>query len=215
MKKLLKKEFTLALHPTTWLFVLLASMLLIPNYLYFVVFFYSCLGTFFITLAGRENNDITFSLLLPVEKRSIVKARILMISILELSQIGLAVPFVLLNQRLYAEGNLAGLDANIALLGLGLVFFGIFNYVFFTSHYRDVRKVGKPFLYGCLAITVFMLAVEASVHAAPFVRDRIDSRDPQHMALKLAIVAAGLVIFLLLTLLSYRRSARAFEIQDL
>ena len=39
MKKLLIKDFRLAMHPTVFLFWLLSSMLIIPNYPYYVVLF--------------------------------------------------------------------------------------------------------------------------------------------------------------------------------
>ena len=48
MKALIKKEFKLALHPTVPLFWLLSAMLIIPNYPYYVAFFYTTLGLFFV-----------------------------------------------------------------------------------------------------------------------------------------------------------------------
>ena len=44
MKALLRKEFTLSLFPLPYCFWLLAGLLLIPNYPYFVTFFYAALG---------------------------------------------------------------------------------------------------------------------------------------------------------------------------
>lgn len=57
MKNLMRKELLLAMHPASVLFLLLSAMLLIPNYPYYVICFYTCLGTFFICLTGRENRD--------------------------------------------------------------------------------------------------------------------------------------------------------------
>ena len=95
MKTLLYKEFRLASHPTTFLFPLLSAMLLIPNYPYYVVFFYTTLGIFFVCLSGRENHDIFYTMLLPVEKRSLVRARMLFAVCMEAVQLVLAVPFAL------------------------------------------------------------------------------------------------------------------------
>ena len=75
MKHMLNKELRLALHPTVPLFWLLGAMLLIPNYPYYVIFFYTLLGIFFVCLSGRENNDIAYTLTLPVRKRDVVAAR--------------------------------------------------------------------------------------------------------------------------------------------
>ena len=64
MKNLMRKELLLAMHPASVLFLLLSAMLLIPNYPYYVICFYTCLGTFFICLTGRENRDIEFTAVL-------------------------------------------------------------------------------------------------------------------------------------------------------
>ena len=55
---LLKKEFTLALHPTSVVFVFFAAFVFIPNYPYEVMCFFSCLSIYFMCLSGRENKDI-------------------------------------------------------------------------------------------------------------------------------------------------------------
>ena len=47
MLRLLQKEIRLAMHPTVPIFLLLSAMLLIPNYPYYVAFFYTGLGVFF------------------------------------------------------------------------------------------------------------------------------------------------------------------------
>ena len=70
LSKLLYKEFKLALHPAAVLFLLLSSMMLIPNYPMYVLFFYNTLGIFFICLSGRENHDFAYSLSLPIRKRA-------------------------------------------------------------------------------------------------------------------------------------------------
>ena len=74
LSKLLYKEFKLALHPAAVLFLLLSSMMLIPNYPMYVLFFYNTLGIFFICLSGRENHDFAYSLSLPIRKRDAVRA---------------------------------------------------------------------------------------------------------------------------------------------
>ena len=48
MKNLLLKEYRLAMHPTVLIFLALSAMLLIPSYPYYVVFFYTALGVFFV-----------------------------------------------------------------------------------------------------------------------------------------------------------------------
>ena len=59
MLNLLRKELRLAVHPTSWIFLGLSLMLLIPSYPYYVAFFYTGLGIFFTCLSARENQDIS------------------------------------------------------------------------------------------------------------------------------------------------------------
>lgn len=67
---LLKKEFTLALHPTSVVFVFFAAFVFIPNYPYEVMCFFSCLSIYFMCLSGRENKDIFFTCMLPDSERT-------------------------------------------------------------------------------------------------------------------------------------------------
>lgn len=113
MKNLMRKELVLAMHPASVLFLLLSAMLLIPNYPYYVICFYTCLGTFFICLTGRENRDIEFTALLPVRKTDLVRARVFTVMLMQLAQLVIAVPFAVFSSRVSAE-NLVGMDANTA-----------------------------------------------------------------------------------------------------
>ena len=49
----------------------------------------------------------------------------------------------------------------------------------------------------------------------PFLRDQMDTRDPQYLPQKLLVLAAGVLIFALLTWAAYQQSVRSFEAQDL
>ena len=211
LKNLLRKELRLALHPTSFIFLLLSSMLLIPNYPYYIIFFYTCLGTFFLCLNGRENHDIYYTLLLPVRKRQLVQARILTIVLIQLAQVLLAIPFAFLRSGLIAQPNEAGMEANTALFGVALLLLGVFNLAFFTRYYRNTDKVGVPFVWGLIAFLVVMIAAESMTFAVPYVRDNLDTGDPTALPVKLVILAVGAAAYCLLTLLAYRRSARTFE----
>lgn len=215
MKALLYKEWKLALHPATLLFLCLAAMLMIPNYPYYVTFFYMTLGIFFICLGGRENHDLFYTMSLPVRKRDVVRARILFCVQLELAQVALSIPFAVLRNRMELPGNQAGMDANVALFGLALVMLGIFNLVFFSRYYRKPDAVGRAFLCGSIALMLFVLVAEGATFVVPFVRDRLDTPDPQNLGAKLCVLAGGIVIYALCTGLVCKRSEAAFEKLDL
>lgn len=216
MKQLLKKEWRLCLHPAVPLFLLLSALILVPNYPYAVCFFYLTLGIYFTCLAGRENHDLAFTLSLPVSRGDIVAARFLMCGALEVCQILLAGLVILLRERLLGGApNAAGMDANLALPGEGFLLFGLFNLLFFPAWYRDVNKLGVPFLRASAAVFLFVVAAVVSTYALPFVRDVLDTPDPAHLGAKAAFTAACAGVYLLLSCLSFRLSRRRFEHQDL
>lgn len=215
MKSMLKKELRLCMHPTVPLFLLLSSMLLIPNYPYYVVFFYTGLAVFFTCLGGRENSDIFYTMMLPVAKRDIVRARFLFVVLFEAAQVAASVPFAVIRQNMPIPGNAVGMDANVALFGLSLGMLGIFNLVFFCNYYRNVVKVGKAFGLACFGISIYMIAAETCDHAVPFFRDRLDTRDPLFLKEKLIVLAIGFAVFAILTWAAYRKSVHSFEALDL
>lgn len=215
MKQLLKKEFTLAVHPTSWLFLGLSAMVLIPNYPYYVIFFYTGLGVFFTCLNGRENQDVLFSLLLPVSRRQVVGARMATVVLLELLQMLLTALFSLLRRALPLGENAAGMEANLALLGLGLVVMALGHSAFFRVYYRNVQKVGVAFLW-CSAVEFISIGIlEVMAHTVPLFRDRLDTPDPAFLTEKLLVLALGAVVYGLLTFLTYRRAVRDFDAQNL
>ena len=215
MNKLLKKELLLSMHPTALLFLALSAMLLIPNYPYYFVFFYTALAVFFTCLNGRENHDVFYTLALPVAKRDIVRARMDFVMLLETAQCVLAVPFAAIRQMMPIPGNQVGMDANIALFGVALVLLGVFNLVFFTAYYRDVTKVGTAFLLGTVVMVFLILLAEASVHIVPFIRDRLDTPEPYFLTEKFILLTAGVLHYLLLNFIARRIAIKSFEKQDL
>ncbi len=212
---LLKKEFRLCLHPTAPLFLMLCTMILIPNYPYAVSFFYMTLGVFFICLTGRENHDAAFTAALPVTRKQMVQGRILMVCCLEMLDL-LAVGLMLWVKSLIGyTPNQAGMDANIALLGEGFIVFGLFNLLFFPNWYRNINKVGVPFLLASVAVFVYIVLAIVSTYAIPFLRDCLDTQDPAFLKEKLLFIAAALLLFLCATWLSMKASVKRFERVDL
>ena len=215
MKNMLYKEFKLAMHPTSIIFLSLSAMMLIPNYPYYMTFFYTTLAIYFTCLSGRENHDIFYTMTLPIRKRDIVKSRFFLVIILQLAQIITAIPFAMIRRTYSLPGNLVGMDANVAFFGLSFLMLGLFNLVFFTKYYKDTDKVGTSFLLGTIVITIFMIIAEASVHVVPFIKNYLDTKDPEFLAYKVVVLAAGIVLYIVLTLFSYQRSVRSFEALDL
>ena len=75
MRALQWKEWRLSMSPVPLLFLLLSGLILIPNYPYYVTFFYNGLGLFMLMQSLRENRDTAYLMLLPVTKAEIEKIR--------------------------------------------------------------------------------------------------------------------------------------------
>ena len=215
MTDLLRKEFVLFTHPTSWMFLCFGAMLLIPGYPMYVVFFWATLGLFYACLSARENNDLYYTLLLPVRKRDAVRARGLYFALMELLQLLACIPFAILRGVLRIGPNAAGMDVNLALFGLALLLMGLFNLLFLPRLYKNPAAVGKPFLIVTSFVFVYIVAAEACCFAVPFFRDVLDTPDPQHLGAKLIVLLGGAAAFVLLTVLGVRRAEKIFEQVDL
>ena len=215
MTKLLKKEFILFTHPTSWMFLAFGAMMLIPGYPMYVPFFWVTLGLFYACLSARENNDLYYTLLLPVRKRDAVRARGLYFALMELLQLLACVPFAILRYVLKIGPNNAGMDVNLALFGLVLALMGLFNLLFLPRLYRNPAAIGKPFLIVTIFVFLYILAAEVCCFVVPFFRDVLDTPDPQHLLTKLAVLLCGAAAFVLLTILGVRKAEGIFEKVDL
>ncbi|HAS37098.1 MAG TPA: hypothetical protein DCS04_00480, partial [Ruminococcaceae bacterium] len=164
-KCLIKKEFLLTAHPMTFVFTFFGIMLIIPNYIYYVAFFYTTLGIFFDFMNGRENRDTYFNAILPVSKREVVKAKTAFVWIIETASVVFAVPFAILSRTINPNGsNLAGIEANVAFFGLSLIMYSLFNAVFLNEFFKTAYKAGKAFVFGSIATAVFVLVAETADH---------------------------------------------------
>ncbi len=155
MRALLLKEFRLVVHPSTYVMVALGSLVLIPNWPYAVILLYGVLAAFFNAQNAREMHDLSFSFALPISRADMVRARVLVMALIEIALVGimalgLVARSILGIDEIALLQPLVGLPANIALLGCSLAALGIFNASFFPLYYRDPSKIGVPFLLACI-----------------------------------------------------------------
>lgn len=212
MKNLLYKEFRLAIHPLFYLILLCGALLLIPKWIFFLALMYF----FFIALPnifsmGKSDNDIVFSVMLPVRKRDVVKSRILSIVIIELAQLLVAAICAVLNRALYHTENYL-LDPNFAFFGFAFIMYAVFNIVFFPMFYKTAYKIGAPTIFANVAAILFATGVEFGVLYIPALR-ALDGMG--HIGAQLWVLALGIVLFVLLNIVAYKISARRFERIDL
>lgn len=216
--KLLKKEFSLCLHATCILFLAFSAFVFIPNYPYEVMFFFSGLSFFFVSLTARENGDAAFTATLPVKKRDIAISRILFCAVFQVALLILAGIAVAVKETCFsleAQINLAGSTANLAFFGHGGVLLGIFNLIFFPWHFKDPTKAGLPFSVAAAVQFVLIALLVVLRFTAPVYGGELVSPDPANMGIKSVFFCAGIAFYLGATALSCYLSARVFEKTDL
>ena len=164
MKALQYKEWRLAMSPVPFFFLALSGLLLIPNYPYYVTFFYNSLGIFLFFQSCRENRDVYYMMLLPVTKREMVRARVRTVMDLQLLQVLVCIPFLFIRAQYGQLKNEVGIEANTAFLGLSFVLMGAFNAVFLPMHYKNGYDLGKPFLVCSILEFVLIAVLETLEH---------------------------------------------------
>ncbi len=212
--KLLIKEWKLCMHPTGYLMLLCAALVLVPGYPYTVSCFYMGLAIFFICLTARENHDAAYTLTLPVSREDAVRARILFCTALEVFDLLMIGLMVLLKGAIGNTPNPAGLDAGLALIGEGMIAFALFNMVFFPIYYRDINKPGKAFGFAAAAMLALIVLEIAATYTVPFFR-MLDTPDPQYLSEKGLYTLAGLALFAGGTAKSIQMSRKRFAEEDL
>ena len=215
MMTLFKKEWKLVMMPVPLLFQLLSGLVLIPNYPYYVTFFYTTLGIFLMMQSARENRDLYYMALLPVTKREMVKARFSLVLTIEAMQVLVCLPFMLLRASYGEVKNAVGIEANVAFLGFSLVLLGLFNRIFFPMHYKNAYDLGKPFVISSITLALGMVILETLQHVLPYLKDVCDSYEAADQLRQLPVLLGGLLVFALLTCRSFSVSVRRFENADL
>ena len=213
MFNLLYKELRLAAHPNLFIFTCLGVLVIVPAYPYGMVFIFGCLAPFITFMYGRETNDIYYTALLPVKKRDTVKAKCLLLVLAQMTQLLISLPFAFLRVGLLPRGNPAGIEANVAYYGFGLMVYTVFNLIFLTQFFKDAHKVEIAFLMAIIPATLGVLAMEVIVHFPRFAW--LDSVEPSMLVRQLPILLFGVVVYVIGNIAAYHISAGRFEVVDL
>lgn len=217
MKNLFIKELKLAASPLTFFFIAGAFITFIPGYPLLVGTFFVTLGIFYSFRNIRENGDINYSVLLPVSKRDIVKGKFCFVVFLEGCAFLLTAVITLIRILfLSGAGVYAGnplMCANFTFLGYVLIAFALFNLIFVGGFFKTGYYFGKPFFIYLAAVFLFITAAETLFHL-PYL-GKLNSFGFENIGIQSAVFAFGAVIFILLTLLSVKRSEKTFLSTDL
>jgi len=213
MKNLLFKEFKLSISSGFFFMALFGALIMIPSWLYFIALMY----TMFIMMpnifiSAKAQNDIGFSVMLPVSKSDVVKARVVSVVIMQLLPIFAAAVFAVLNITLYKGSNFF-MNPNVAFFGLVFIMYAIFNLVFFPWFYKSAYKVAAPSIWANAAAILFMAAVELANIFVPSIRAYIGGIE--NMAAQLPVLIGGILIYALSAFASFKISAKRFEKVDI
>lgn len=211
MNNLLRKELTLSIDKLYLVFpVIFGALFLIPKWPFFLALMYF----FFIAVpnissAYNVQKDIEFSMILPVRKQDVVKARIYAFSILELMHIAAGAVFAVVHNLLYGSENFL-LNLNPAFFGIALSMYGLFNLVFFPIYFKSAYRIGVPVILANIAAIVYIAGVELFALASP----RVGGFFQYSVVAQVVTLAGGALLFVLLNTLSCKLAITRFENVD-
>ena len=217
MRNILAKEMKLSASKLSYLFILFGLMFFLPGYPVLCGAFFVTLGIFQSFQNARETNDILFSALLPIAKKDVVKGKYLFVCLIELGGLVLMSIAVILrntalSQTAVYRGN-ALMNANGFALGLAFLIFGLFNAVFVGGFFKTAYQFARPFiLYIILAFVT--IGIGEALHYFPGL-EGLNAFGTDCFWLQLSLLAAGMFLYLMLTVLSCRLACRRFERLDL
>ena len=217
MNRLIFKELKLSASVLSYLFICFALITLVPSYPILLGSFFITFGIFQSFQSARESNDITFSALLPISKADIVKGKFSFCIIIETCGFFATAILTLLRMTFFndllAYKNNALMNANFVFLGFVLLIFGLFNYIFVGGFFKTAYYYGKPFVI-YIIVTFLVIAIAETLHHIPRLQ-ALNSFGFDNILLQLISLLIGFMLFIVLTLLSLKKSIRNFEKIDL
>ena len=226
MKALLYKELRLAMHPICYVFIaLFPFMILIPSYPLGIGFIYilACYPILFLGAnKGQQSNDLLYSVLLPVRKKDIVKARIATVILMQ-------VTYMILMSALYPLARIVnaaiaqsaskpeelvipglGLDSFVLLLAIGIVGYAIADLIFFPIYYKKGKSIVMSTLF---TIIGFVIYIGIFTIGLPYVPG-LEIMNDMYLGIQFAILGGAILISFLFHLLVYRISSKRLEKVD-
>lgn len=217
MKNLLYKEFCLATPLLTFLFLGFTAMTFIPGYPILCGAFFVCFGIFQSYQIGREDNDILYTVLLPVKKSDAVKSKYAAAVVLQMTAFVLFAVFTWIRMAFLSDAAIyktnALMGANPVFLAFVLLIFGAFNLIFIGGYFRTAYRYGKPFVL-FIVVNFTIIAIAEALHFIPGL-GWMNTLDLGHAGKQLPILLAATVLYIAATAVSCRISQQRFEKIDL
>ncbi|HLR67791.1 MAG TPA: ABC-2 transporter permease [Virgibacillus sp.] len=217
MYNLMMKDFKIGIQPwVLFMPLLMGALMLLPGWIYFIVLLYFI----WISIPNIFNqfkvqNDLLFTTMLSVTKKDMVKARIMVIVILEVLHIVVAMIFGLIALYLYPNLDYVFFAPHMGFWGLCFVMFGIFNILFFPMHYKTAYKYGKGYIIGLIAVMIYVGIAQWVGIQNSSVSNIFNGTGADNMVLQLSILIIGIAIFTVLTIIGCNISIKRFKKVDI
>ena len=224
MKALLYKEFKLAMHPICYVFMFaFPFMILIPSYPIGIGFIYilSCYPILFLGAnKGQQSNDLLYSVLLPIRKKDIVKARIFTVLIMQVAFIAIMsilVP-VALAIGTGTKAEIPGLDLNgyVSVVSIAIIGYALADLIYFSIYYKSGKSIVASTLLTILGFVVYLGIFTIAIPYIPgFGESYKHLLNDSGVGIQFVFLGAALVITTLLHLVVYKVASRNLENLDL
>lgn len=217
MINIIRKEFKLSAHILSYLFIAFGLMTFIPGYPILVGVFFSCLGIFQSFQSYRESNDIAYSILLPVTKRDIVKAKFIFVCTIELLTFLLISIITILRMTLFKDSEVYVNNplhtANLVFLGYALIIYGLFNLLFVRGFFKTAYNFGKPFVsFGIACFLV--IGLSEALRYFPGL-EVLNSFGYDNIKIQLLGLLIGISLYSFFTYIGFKYSVKSFKKIDL
>lgn len=213
MYNLLLKELKLGVNPFFFVLPLITgALMLIPGWLYFVVSLYFCMITV-PNLFGvyKSQNDLMFTSMLPVDKKNIVRAKVMLIVLLEALHVIAAMIYGQISLSLYPNLHYIFFKPTPGFWGLTLVMLALFNLFFISMYYKTAYKYGAATLVACTVAVLFAGGAEWLGIQNQFVYDVFKGSGSDNGLIQYPILLTGVLIFAALTFVAYRMAYQRFK----
>ena len=165
----------------------------------------------------RENNDIRYTLLLPVSKSDVVRSKFEFVVFIEACSFALMTVITLIRMIFLTDAVVyvsnALMCANLSFLGFALLIFGLYNFVFVCGFFKTAYYFGKPFIT-YIVVSLIVIVFAETLHHLPGL-ESVNSFGFGEIIPQAVILCVGALSFALLTLAAVKKSVKSFDRIDL
>ncbi len=212
IRNLVYKELKLLIHPVTIIyFFVSAGMALIPDYPRFIGPFYILVGIMITMSTEAQYRDKEFCGILPVTKAETVKARMIIVILMEMITILASVPTAIAAAALYSDiAEPSMIAPNFIVIAEVLLGYAAANTIMVSANYRKRFKVIVPSIIGMLVYFMLGGFCELFVTALPGM-EFMRTNTAADLLRQIPYLIVSLLIYLLAGYLTCRSAIASYE----